>query len=97
MLTRIAILSFRETILMSNNLHAQEFMRTVIKQQRRENCACDAYADFAPSTVQSVERFDGLATAITLARTVGFNPVMIHRLRRPFIQLHQIPAILPAQ
>jgi len=40
----------------------------------------DAYADFAPSTVKSVQRLDGLPAAIALPWTVGFNPVMIHRL-----------------
>jgi len=40
----------------------------------------DAYADFAPSTVKPVERLDRLATSVALARAVGFNPVMIHRL-----------------
>jgi len=40
----------------------------------------DAYADFAPSTVKSIQRLDGLPTAIALARTIGFNPVMTHRL-----------------
>lgn len=47
---------------------------------------CDAYADLAPSTVKSVERLDRLATTVTFARTVRFDPVMIHRLQ--VIQRH---------
>ena len=32
--------------------------------------------------MKSVERLDGLATAVTFSWTVGFDPVMIHRLQQ---------------